>query len=132
MIAGVAYLRSSIPPGSLILADHETARLLCFYLPGRHDLPMEANFDDPQGAMAGPYRVVWRSWDFGEVNQFLEDLASVRRERGLSRDAPVWIVDGGFDNGLDARIRNRFPGISLPSFHDFDGALTVFQTPSGI
>ena len=57
---------------------HETARLLCFYLSDRHDLRMETDFDDPQGTMAGPFHVVWRSWDFGNVDNFLEDLAFAR------------------------------------------------------
>jgi hypothetical protein len=57
---------------------------------------------------------------------------SVRSEFGLGRDAPIWIVDGGFFNGIDLRLRKRFPGVFLPGFHDFDDALAVFQTPPGI
>ncbi len=130
MVAGVAYLRS-LPPGTLVLADLETARLIRFYLPDQGDLRPQPDFDNPDGPAAGPLRVVWRRWDFGSAADFQTDLASVRSHFGLSRSAPVWIVDGGFDQGIDARIRERWK-VTLPEFHDFDGALTVFQTPPGL
>jgi hypothetical protein len=132
MAAAIDYLKGSIPPGSLVLADEETAMYLRFYLPDKQELRLQTDFDRPEGPPVGSFRVIWRRWDFGEVDDFLEDLASVRSEFGLNRDAPVWIVDGGFEVGIDARLRRRFPAVSLPALHDFDGALTVFQTPPGI
>jgi len=132
MIAAINYLQSSVPPGSVVLANKETARYLRFYLPDRRELRLATDFDSHDGPLMGVFRVAWRRWDFGDVDDFLGDLTSVRREFGLNRDAPIWVLDGGFDSGIDSRLRKRFPGISLPEFHDFDGALTVFQTPPGM
>jgi hypothetical protein len=136
MIDAVHYLQSSIPPGSVVLADKETALYLRFYgqgpyASGPRELLLQ-NFDSPAGLPVGHFRVVWRYWDHGEVDDFLQALASVRSDFKMKPDAPVWVIDGGFYNGIDARLRQRFPGVSLPAFRDFDGALTVFQTPPGI
>lgn len=132
MIAAIDFVRSAIPPSSLVLGDEQSIRYLRFYLPDPRSLRLESEFDNPQGPPIGSLRVIWRRWDFRTVDDFLSDLASVRAEFGLSRDAPIWIVDGGFDSGIAARLRDRFPGISLPSFRDIDGALNVFQTPAGM
>jgi hypothetical protein len=131
MIAAIDYLRSSVPPGSFVLADLETSRYLHFYMPDRRDLRLQTDFDSKDGPV-DRLHVVWRRWDFGEAGDFVADLSSVRKEFGLRPDAPIWVIDGGFDGGIDARLRQRFPGISLPAFHDFDRAVTVFQAPAGI
>jgi hypothetical protein len=131
MIAGMSYLHSSIPPGSFVLADEEAALYLRFYFPHQRTSGRQLDFGGAEGMDLGAFRVVWRRWDFGEVNNFLDDLASLRGHFGLQPDTPIWVVDGGFDTGIDARLRARFPGLSLPAYRDFDGALTVFQLPPG-
>jgi hypothetical protein len=132
MAAAIRYIQSSVPPGSLVLADQETTRSLRFYWSSGQQLRRLAILDEPDGPPIGSLRVVYRRWDFGSVDDFLGDLASVRSEFGLSRNAPVWVVDGGFNAGIVAGLHDRFPGVTLPSLHDFDGAIAVFQTPPGI
>jgi Dolichyl-phosphate-mannose-protein mannosyltransferase len=135
VVAAIDYLKSSIPLGSLVLVDKETARILQFYLPGRQELPQKDLLNSlltPEGPPLGEYRLIWRRGDFGTVDHFLEDLASTRKEFGLSQDTPLWVIDGGWDIGIDRRLRMRFPGVSLPAYRDFDRALIVFQTPPGI
>lgn len=131
MIAAMNYVRSTIPPGSLIMTDHETNWLLHFYVPGRQEVRLKTYIDSPGAQPVGPFQATWRRWDFGPVGPFLEDLASVRHEFGVSPETPIWIVDGGFHANLYVRLRRRFQGLYLPGFHDFDGAVVVFQIPPG-
>jgi hypothetical protein len=132
MMAAMRYMESSIPAGALVLANKGTAAYIRFYAPSRQRLLPLADFNGQEESPMGSFRVVWRRWDFGEVDDLLTDLTSVRREFGLNRDAPVWVVDGGFDSGIDSRLRQRYPGISLPDFHSFEGAVTIFRAPPGL
>jgi 4-amino-4-deoxy-L-arabinose transferase-like glycosyltransferase len=130
MIAAVRYLRS-IPPGSFVLANEETNRYLRFYMSGRQDMLRNKDVDNPEGPPIGSLHVTYRSWAFGEVDDFLRDLASVRSTFGLNKGTSIWVLDGGFDTGLDVRLRKAFPGVYLPAYRNF-GAMTVFRTPPGI
>jgi hypothetical protein len=56
----------------------------------------------------------------------------MRNQVGLSRTAPVWVLDGGFDSRIESNLRARFPGAAFPEFHNFAGAVILFQSTPGI
>ena len=130
MIAAIEHLRSSVPPGSLILTERETIEVLGYYLSGQLSSQLYKDRERPREMNVGSFRVVSsRGYGWRDARSFIEDVTEARRDFGLRADEPPWVVDGGWKTDIDAKLTEQDPGLVLPGFRSFDGALTLFQLP---
>ena len=104
--------------------------MLGYYLSGQLSSQLYKDRERPQEMNVGSFRVV-SSCGYGwrDARSFIEDVTEVRRDFGLRADEPPWVVDGGWKTDIDAKLTEQDPGLVLPGFRSFDGALTLFQLP---
>jgi hypothetical protein len=121
LVAAIERLRSIAGAGP-VLADYETALVLRYYLEGARGIEIAPHADALREARIGGVRMTWRYWDHGSPAVFRETMALARRELRVAPDAPLWVVDGGFDSGLAARLHTG-------AYPDLDGLLAVFAVP---
>jgi len=130
MSKAVKYIRRSIPPGALLLVDHQTSQMLGYYLGKDQVIP----FNEPQPRQDfleypyGGYRVVSsKQWDFNAAS-FKNELGRMREAYGVKPGETVWVVDAGWGVNLYAELAWWFPQLSLPG-RMFGAHIAVFQAP---
>lgn len=91
------YMRSVIPPGTVVFSEHETLRVLAYY-EGHNELPPEG---DPgrfsETLLGGRWRVATMDHRYPTPDAYRAGLAEFRRQYGLGEYEPVWVLDGGWD-----------------------------------
>ena len=124
------YIRRSIPPGTLLLVDHQTSQMLGYYLGKDQVIP----FNEPQPRQDfleypyGGYRVVSsKQWDFNAAS-FKNELGRMRESYGVKPGETVWVVDAGWGVNLYTELSWRFPHLYLPGLM-FGTHIVVFQVP---
>lgn len=133
MNRALAYIRQSIPPGTLLFVDHQTSLMLGYYLSRdqivRYDEPQPQRdfFEYPYGG----YRIVSSKLWLFNVKSFGPELSRMRRAYGLAPGELVWVVQAGWGVSLYHHLTRRFPELHLPGLI-FGGNLTVFQVPAGM
>jgi hypothetical protein len=128
LVEALRYLRSEIPPGSLILMEDETRLILKYYLDGRGWPP---KLERRHELIAG-YRMVAMRFSFSGVNDLVEDIETVRREYGLAPEEPVWVADGGFYSALyHALVEYPNLGLALRKVRVFGDGIVIAQAPPG-
>jgi hypothetical protein len=145
MIGAIKYVRDAIPGGSLLFVDCQTALLLGYYL-GRNQIDSQtialqhryvdqnqisARSQAPRDGFIelsyGGYRVVSTPrWNFSTDN-FWAELRAMKQRYGLGPAVPVWVVDGGWDNGLGTDLLRFYPERVCPGLRAFGRNLSVFQ-----
>ncbi len=120
MLAGIAYLRSNVPPGSVLLVEKEAAEVLQYYL-------------DRQLNAAAPFRIeISKDYQWQDFERFKSDMAAARSNFAMRIEEPLWIVEGGWQMNVVPLLRQQNPGLVLPAFRNVDDALTLFQVPPEI
>jgi hypothetical protein len=91
------YMRTAIPPGSLIFTERETLNVLAYYLGHDQRLPEPgARQYFSENLLAATWRVATRDYFYGTREDYLAALAAFRRQYGLTAADPVWVLDGGW------------------------------------
>lgn len=116
------YMRSAIPPGTVIFTERETLYMLAYY-EGHNEQPEGAAGQFSETLLGGRWRVITRDYKYLTRNNYQAALGAFRRQYGLGDTEPVWILDGGWD------VVSVPPDETRP----FTKAVRVFQTrsPSG-
>jgi hypothetical protein len=105
MVAAIDYVHHAIPPGALILVDHETRETLEYYL-GRDDKNLDASAKRSDELYLGGYRVVMPreyEWAF-QVDKLPARIAELEQELRPVQ-GPLWIVSASwFQEPLASRL----------------------------
>lgn len=125
--AAVDYLKSAVPRGTTLLTDRETAVMLRYALLG----PIRVDSTRTASGLAyidlGPFAVAWSSLNLPDGPDFTRDVRRMQQQRGTGPSGEVWVVDGGFDANIHARLRKQTPTVPIHDLQTFDGALIVFR-----
>jgi hypothetical protein len=127
MKQAVEFLNQNVSPGSLILADLESSYMLNYYLGRKAYFPVVIG-DIIQWQHRGVHvAAVW--WDHRSGDEFLTVLSFVRNHHPLGAEPKLWIVDGGWDAGIDVALQQKCGSLPLAHHNRFDGTIIVFQLP---
>jgi hypothetical protein len=135
MVGAVDYIRDSIPVGSLLFVDWQTAVLLGYYL-GRDQIATQfLTGSTPRDSFlelhCGGYRVVSHPlWAF-TPNDFWSGLRAMKQHYGLEASTRVWVVNGGRRARLSRDLAERYPQHAYPGLRAFGRDLSVFQVQEG-
>jgi len=111
------YMRSAIPPGTLIFTERETLWILAYYF-GHNQLPPRAAAGRFSETLLGAWRIGTRDYKYLTQDEYKEALLAFRRHYGLSDAEPVWVLDGGWD----------VVSVRQDELRPFTRAVRVFQT----
>lgn len=145
MVAAVNYIRDSIPRGSMLFVDCQTADLLGYYL-GRDQIDsltwdLQRDYQNRDQFLAhfsaldekftelsyGGYRVIASPlWDFVPYD-FSSELEAMKRRYGLGPIAPIWVVDAGYKSQHYSDSTLIGPAHVFCRLRTFDPSLSVFQ-----
>ena len=92
----VAYLKSAIPPGTVIFAERETLEALAYYdgQDAQPPWPPPGRFSDSQ--LAGKWRMAARDYMYSTFEEYRDGLLAFRRQYGFAPEDPIWVLDGGW------------------------------------
>ncbi len=88
----VAYLKSAIPPGTVIFTESETLETLVYYdgQTERPPWPVQQRFSDYP--FSGKWRLAERDYQYLTFAEYREALAVFRRQYGFAPQDPVWVI----------------------------------------
>jgi len=98
----VNYLRQSVPPGSVLLADYQSGLLLGYYACGHGIVQVFPPLQRFAKADCGPYTVITagtQEWRFN-ANDLPDQLTKVAETYGLAPGTKVWLFDAGWITDL--------------------------------
>lgn len=121
-------LRASVPPGSIIVTDLQSAEPLHFYSLRTEQIAGQKEFPYLGTIPFGTSQMYWFQWEFATDEVFLNDLTKLRDYQDFGRDTQIWVVTV-FDSPLQEQLRRRFPDASFPAAHTFEGSFTIFPLP---
>jgi len=124
------FLKRNVPPGSVILADGESAMLLSHYFDPSAKWPR--GIKSRTLIRAGSYAVFKSRWTFEGFDDIRADLAELKTQFNLPSERPVWVFDSGFHTA--ARLEwLRDPAIrkKLAVAREFGLGTFVFLAPPG-
>jgi 4-amino-4-deoxy-L-arabinose transferase-like glycosyltransferase len=152
MAGAMGYVRDSIPSGSLLFVDCQTANLLGYYL-GRDQIDSQttvlqrrylgqdqitSQFPAPKDKFTelsyGGYRVVSSPlWNF-TAHGFWSELREMKQQYGLGPGTWVWVVDAcwGVRGALNWGLAKHYPQHAYRGLRTFGRNISVFQVQEGI
>lgn len=112
------YLRQSAPPGSIVLADHESGLLLGYYACGHSVVQVFPPFVPLSQAQCGVYTAFtpppdkWKYY----ANDVAGELADMAATYHLAAETKIWLFDAGWivDSTPALRKQLRQLGCSAP------------------
>ncbi len=129
MHEALRFLKTRIPPGSLILTESECRVELAYYLEKGRRLPEVRG--TPSEETIGGYRLFSARWNFTSLDDLRQDLRLVRETYGLKPQDRIWIFDGGFQLLLQEPLRALERRGEIGKLYQFGRALLAFQAPAG-
>jgi hypothetical protein len=117
MTQAIEYLRSTVPPRSVIFADHSAGLLLSYYLCHHTVIPFQPLAEEFSNSDCDGYKLITparQPWGF-ESSTLSAQLKSIPESYGLAPGSVVWLVQAGWINShspewLSALRRNGCPG----------------------
>ncbi len=92
----VAYLKSVIPPGTVIFTEAETLETLAYYdgQTVRPPWPTLRRFSE--SGLSGKWSMAQRDYQYTTFQEYRDALSAFRNQYGFAPEDPVWVVDGGW------------------------------------
>ncbi len=89
----VAYLKSAIPPGTVIFTDSETLETLVYYdgQTVRPRWPVPQHFSAHK--LSGKWSLAERDYQYSTFEEYRDALTAFRRQDGFATEDPVWVVE---------------------------------------
>jgi len=127
------YLRQSAPPGSIILADHESGLLLGYYACGQGVVQIFPPFVPLAQAQCGVYTVFtpppdkWKYYA-DDVSGELADMAVTYH---LAPGTKIWLFDAGWIVDSTPALRKQLQQLGCSAPHSFGENILLSQCAVG-
>jgi hypothetical protein len=93
----VDYMRTAIPPGTLVFTDQAIVHLLSYYARDTEpQTPATPKHRFVENLVDGRWRLAIRDYQYDSQAQYEAALEAFRRQYGIAENEPVWVVDGGW------------------------------------
>ena len=123
------YLRQSAPPGSIILADHESGLLLGYYACGHGVVQIFPPFVPLVQAQCGAYTVFtpppdkWKYYA-DDVSGEVADMAATYH---LAPGTKIWLFDAGWIVDSTPALRKQLQQLGCSAPHSFGENILLSQ-----
>jgi hypothetical protein len=127
------YLRQSAPPGSIVLADHESGLLLGYYACGRGVVQIFPPFVPLAQAQCGTYTVFtpppdkWK-YSAGDVSGEMAELAATYH---LASGTKIWFFDAGWIVDSTPALRKQLQQLGCSAPREFGENILLCQCALG-
>ena len=132
MKAAMDHIHQTIPPGSLIMTDYQSALLLVYYLCGPELILPVGMFNLPTSRLkCNGYTIAsFQAWDM-QAPFFLSQFGMLARAQRVNPGANVWIFQSGWDPALAQELPLASPQFRCVKPTTFGGNISLFQLAVG-